>query len=262
MYAGFPLSKHMWVYVNKNIKLLVAWIIHKYGKTQEGCVQRSEIWGRVYLRSSPSLGADKCDMKLQRAREPKQMTSSRAYHLTREDPGWVGQMVRLPEVPLSPGCVPLGSKDVFTSDPISDINVLRNRVPSVASLMPALWDWTRTSVDPHESSEMGEGENFRVGGWDLRDLGRTLEQAGAFFISIHEMLSTGPWTFTMVDLMLTNNGTALPTSRSSRVPSVKATDWISTNLLQKNVNSIPLLPMYLEKQTQTLIKKIHARWCS
>ena len=38
---------------------------------------------------------------------------------------------------------------------------------------------------------MGEGENFRVGAWDLRDPGRMLERAGAFFISIHEM-STGP----------------------------------------------------------------------
>ena len=66
------------------------------------------------------------------------MTSSRAYHLTREDPGLEGQMVRLPEVPLSLGCIPLGSNEAFTSDPISDTNILRNRESSVASLMPAL----------------------------------------------------------------------------------------------------------------------------
>lgn len=47
------------------------------------------------------------------------------------------QMVVLPEVPLSLECVPLGSNDAFTSGPISDIDTLRNRASSVASLMPA-----------------------------------------------------------------------------------------------------------------------------
>ena len=65
------------------------------------------------------------------------MTSSRAYHPSREDLGRVDQMVVLPEVPLSLECVPLGSNDAFTSGPISDIDTLRNRASSVASLMPA-----------------------------------------------------------------------------------------------------------------------------